>query len=120
MQDPQTRDQNRRLAQIAPQQILRGPEPRLIDEWQEAPQLWDAVRFEVDERDEFGQFILTGSATPPDMNEVEHTGTGRIARMKMRPMSLMESLDSTGKVSLGRLLEGRQSPLKPAKTDLRS
>lgn len=111
MQDPSTRDQNKRLAQIAPQQILAGPTPRLIDEWQEAPQLWDAVRFEVDQRDEFGQFILTGSTTPPNMEEIEHTGTGRITRMKMRPMSLLESLDSTGDVSLGRLLAGKPLPV---------
>lgn len=111
MQDPGSRDQNKRLAQLAPQQLLRGAAPRLIDEWQEAPQLWDAVRFEVDQRDEFGQFILTGSTVPPDMGEMEHTGTGRIARMKMRPMSLMESLDSTGEVSLGALLSGQDLPI---------
>lgn len=113
MQNPQTRDQNRRLAQIAPQQLLAGPAPRLIDEWQEAPQLWDAVRFEVDQRNEFGQFILTSSATPPDMSQVEHSGTGRIGRIKMRPMSLMESLDSTGGVSLGSLLNGEEFPVCP-------
>lgn len=111
MQDPRTRDQNRRLAQIAPDQLLKGATPRLIDEWQEAPSLWDAVRFEVDQRDELGQFILTGSSTPPNLDEVEHTGTGRIARMKMRTMSLMESLDSTGEVSLGSLFAGNPVPV---------
>ncbi len=113
LQDPRTRGQNRRLAQVDPQRILEGPTPRLIDEWQEAPQLWDAVRFEVDQRDEFGQFILTGSATPPDMREVEHTGTGRIGRMKMRSMALAESLDSTGEVSLGKLFNGEPLPICP-------
>lgn len=111
MQDPRTRDQNRRLAQIAPDQLLKGATPRLIDEWQEAPSLWDAVRFEVDQRDELGQFILTGSSTPPNLDEVEHTGTGRIARMKMRTMSLMESLDSTGEVSLRSLFAGNPVPV---------
>lgn len=109
MQDPRTRDQNRRVAQIDPQQLLNGAAPRLIDEWQEAPQLWDAVRFEVDQRDAFGQFILTGSTVPPSLSDIEHTGTGRIARMRMRPMSLLESLDSTGAVTLERLFA--QEPL---------
>ena len=120
MQDPKTRDQNRRLAQIDPTILLAGDTPRLIDEWQEAPQLWDAVRFEVDQRDEFGQFILAGSATPPDMNETEHAGTGRIARMKMRPMSLMESLDSTGEVSLKSLFAGQDLPIASAADGLES
>ena len=70
--------------------------PRLIDEWQLAPKLWDAVRFEVDKRDEFNQFILTGSAVPADLKEITHTGTGRISRMLMRPMSLFESQESNG------------------------
>lgn len=111
MQDPRTRDQNRRLAQIAPDQLLKGATPRPIDEWQEAPSLWGAVRFEADQRDELGQFILTGSSTPPNLDEVEHTGTGRIARMKMRTMSLMESLDSTGEVSLGSPFAGNPVPV---------
>ncbi len=106
MQDPQMREQNMRLAQLAPQQLLKGAVPHLIDEWQVAPQLWDAIRFEVDQRGEFGQFILTGSAVPPDLDEIEHTGTGRIARLRMRPMSLMESLDSTAAVSLKGLFGG--------------
>ena len=80
--------------------------PRLIDEWQLAPQLWDAVRFEVDHRDELGQFILTGSAVPPKIDEIHHTGTGRIAHLKMRPMSLFESGESNGNVSLGSLFSG--------------
>ena len=118
MQDPSTRSQNLRLAEIAPQQLLQGSTPRLIDEWQEAPQLWDAVRFEVDQRDEFGQFILTGSSVPPNISEIRHTGTGRIARMKMRPMSLMESLDSTAEVSLKALFDGEDLPVCPCPDSL--
>lgn len=72
----------------------------VIDEWQLAPKLWDAVRFEVDKRNEFGQFILTGSAVPPDDSQISHTGTGRITSLLMRPMSLYESNDSNGSVSL--------------------
>lgn len=111
LQDPSTKAQNIRLAEIAPLELLRGATPRLIDEWQLAPQLWDAVRFEVDHREEFGQFILTGSAVPPDPKKMSHTGTGRIARMKMRPMSLYESGDSTGAVSLSALFAGEQVPI---------
>ena len=106
MQDPRTRDQNKRLAEIAPQTLLSGSTPRLIDEWQVAPRLWDAIRYEVDERDEFGQFILTGSTVPTDFSEMEHSGTGRISRMRMRPMALFESGDSTGAVSLRALFKG--------------
>ncbi len=91
------------LAEINPRQLLKGDTPRLIDEWQLVPNLWNAVRYEVDERDEFGQFILTGSAVPADLDESFHTGTGRIVRMKMRPMSLYESKESSGEVSLSKL-----------------
>lgn len=107
LQNPTTRAQNLTLARIAPDRILAGPTPRLIDEWQDAPQLWDAVRFEVDRRDAFGQFILTGSSVPPNLDEIRHSGTGRIARLKMRPMSLYESEDSTGEVSLKELFDGK-------------
>ena len=121
MQDPRTRDQNRRLAQIAPQVLLEGPSPRLIDEWQVAPQLWDAVRYEVDCRDEFGQFILTGSSVPVDFSEMEHSsGMGRISRMRMRPMALFESGDSTGSVSLGALFDGAPLPVAPAEDGFES
>jgi predicted AAA+ superfamily ATPase len=85
--------------------LLQGDTPRLIDEWQLAPVLWDAVRFAVDQRRKSGQFILTGSAVPID-NAVRHTGTGRISRMLMRPMSLFESLESNGLVSLKALFDG--------------
>lgn len=118
LQDPSAKAQNIRLAEIAPLELLRGATPRLIDEWQLAPQLWDAVRFEVDHREEFGQFILTGSAVPPDPKKMSHTGTGRIARMKMRPMSLYESGDSTGAVSLSALFAGEQVPIARSECSL--
>ena len=102
MQDPREYLQNIRLAEIEPTALLQGETPRLIDEWQMAPVLWDAVRYEVDRRHERGQFILTGSAVPAN-DAVMHTGTGRIARLTMRPMSLFESGDSTGELSLAGL-----------------
>lgn len=89
--------------------ILNGATPRMIDEWQIAPTLWDAVRFEVDHRHSFGQFILTGSAVPAETNQILHTGTGRIARVLMRPMSLYESGDSTGTISLLSLFDSPKS-----------
>ena len=107
MQNPEEKEQNIRLAEISPSRLLKGQTPRLIDEWQLAPKLWDAVRFEVDNRDEFNQFILTGSAVPADLKEISHTGTGRISRMLMRPMSLFESQESNGSVSLSELFSGK-------------
>ena len=107
MQNPEEKEQNIRLAEISPSRLLNGKTPRLIDEWQLAPKLWDAVRFEVDKRDEFNQFILTGSAVPADLKEITHTGTGRISRMLMRPMSLFESQESNGSVSLSELFSGK-------------
>lgn len=98
--------QNREMAELSPARLLQGETPRLIDEWQLAPQLWDAVRVEVDKRDAFGQFMLTGSAVPPSNEKITHTGTGRITRMKMRPMTLYESGESTGSVSLKALFAG--------------
>ena len=95
-------DQNIRLASLNPKLLLRGETPRLIDEWQIAPQLWDSVRFESD-HGPLGQFILTGSSVPADMSKVIHSGTGRIGWIKMRPMSLWESHESTGEVSLAEL-----------------
>ena len=100
MQEPNKVKQNLELAEIKPSKLLEGEVPRLIDEWHMAPTLWDAIRFEVDKRDKFGQFILTGSSLPPDSSKIYHSGTGRITRLLMRPMSLYESLDSTGSVSL--------------------
>lgn len=108
MQDPASERQNLELAEINPSRLLNGETPRLIDEWQMAPKLWDAIRFEVDQRDEFGQFILTGSAVPGGLSEISHTGTGRISRMMMRPMSLYESLDSNGEVSIADLFAGKK------------
>jgi len=103
MDDPAQMAQNTQLAEINPSALLVGTAPRLIDEWQLAPQLWDAVRFEVDHRKERGQFILTGSAVPADRDKIFHTGTGRFSWLIMRPMSLYESGDSTGEVSLAEL-----------------
>ena len=100
MSDPDKVNQNLQLADISPRSLLKGDTPRLIDEWQIAPKLWDAVRFEADHRDGFGHFLLTGSAVPTDLNQIHHTGTGRFAWIKMRPMSLFESEESTGEVSL--------------------
>lgn len=83
--------------------LLDGATPRLLDEWQMLPQLWDAIRFTVDHREGDGQFILTGSAVPADTSEIHHSGAGRYGWLLMRPMSLWESGDSTGEVSLGKL-----------------
>jgi predicted AAA+ superfamily ATPase len=106
MNEPKLYKRNLQLADQDPQVLLQGDTPRLIDEWQEAPKLWDTVRFEVDHRGEDGQFILTGSAVPADMSQVHHSGTGRIARLQMRTMSLWESGDSTGDISLVNLFSG--------------
>ena len=97
--DPANDFSNRRLARMDANLVLPGAVPRLIDEWQEAPAIWDAVRAEVDSRNRRGQFILTGSAAP-QRKGVLHSGTGRIGKLRMRPMSLFESGDSTGEVSL--------------------
>lgn len=96
---------SRQLAEMNPALLLRGETPRLIDEWQTIPALWDTVRSEVDDRSEMGQFILTGSAVPVSSDEIEHTGTGRIGRLMMRPMTLWESGESTGEVSVGALFD---------------
>lgn len=111
MAQPDIREQNIMLADMQPSLLLQGATPRLIDEWQIAPKLWDAVRLEVDQRDEFNQFLLTGSSVPPSFTDITHTGTGRIARLRMRPMSLYESGDSTGAVSFASLFEGESMPL---------
>jgi len=106
MDNPKTKDQNLNMAKLNPQRLLKGETPRLIDEWQLAPTLWDAIRYEVDERQKMGQFILTGSAVPPDTDEITHSGTGRFTWVLMRPMSLFESGESTGEVSLKSLFDG--------------
>ena len=108
MSDPENEKQNLALVDINPKLLLHGEAPRLIDEWQIAPRLWDAVRYEVDHRDAEGQFILTGSAVPPNSDEIKHTDTGRFAWLLMRPMSLFESGESNGSVSLADLFAGKQ------------
>lgn len=100
MDRPNMTEQYQQMARINPSNLLEGEVPHLIDEWQIATNIWNAVRYEVDRRGEFGQFILTGSSVPAALDESMHTGTGRIVRMQMRPMSLFESKDSTGQVSL--------------------
>ena len=110
MNDPEDMEENIMLAATAAKRLLSGDTPRLIDEWQLAPRLWDAVRFEVDHREQHvGQFILTGSAVPPDTSTLHHSGTGRIAWLTMRTMSLWESGDSVGDVSLGNLFCGKEA-----------
>lgn len=104
MQDPDKTSSYLAAADTKPSLLLNGETPKLIDEWQMAPVLWDAVRFEVDKRNKPGQFILTGSAVPSD-NLVAHSGTGRISRLLMRPMSLWESGDSNGSISLKELFD---------------
>ena len=112
MSDPETRNQNLTLAKTNIRKLLEGDTPRLIDEWQLAPQFWDAVRNEVDRRDEDGQFMLTGSAVPPkpkdEDEQIFHSGAGRIAYLKLRTMSLWESGDSTGEVSLESLFKSTE------------
>ena len=104
--DPAGNFQNRSLAKIDPKLVLEGNTPKLIDEWQEVPELWDAVRFEVDQRGITGQFILTGSATPARKG-IMHSGAGRISTLRMRPMSLYESRDSSGQISLEDICNGK-------------
>ncbi len=106
MDDPEKKEQNITMSQLNPKRLLQGETPRLIDEWQLAPKLWDAIRFEVDHRGELGQFLLTGSAVPADTKEITHSGTGRFTWLTMRPMSLYESGDSTGEVSLKEMFDG--------------
>lgn len=105
MHDPAEGSNNVDLAKFNPAVLLEGKVPRMIDEWQEAPELWDAVRVAVDDRQEPGQFILTGSVSV-DRSRIKHSGAGRICRLKMGTMSLFESKDSTGAVSLRSLFEG--------------
>ena len=108
MDRPDMTEQYQQMARIKPSNLLEGEVPHLIDDWQIAPNLWNAVRYEVDRRNEFGQFILTGSSVPAKLDESMHTGTGRIVRMRMRPMSLFESRDSNGQVSLNDLFKGKE------------
>ena len=108
LQDPDMRDSYQATAEVKPSLLLAGDTPRLIDEWQEAPVLWDAVRAMVDKRNEFGQFIMTGSNSIDSKKKkeyIKHSGSGRIAKMQMLPMSLYESLESNGKISLQSLFD---------------
>lgn len=105
-QDPKTGESNRMMAEIDPSLLLKGDNPRLLDEWQVVPKIWDAVRLQVDDLKVEGLFILTGSTVPVD-DDQRHSGTGRISRLTMRPMSLMESGESNGKVSLSSLFLGK-------------
>ena len=116
--NPDGNFQNRQLAQMSPSLVLEGETPRLIDEWQEVLQLWDAVRYKVDQSGNKGQFILTGSATP-NHKGILHSGAGRIAKLRMRPMSLFESGNSSGDISLKDICEGRIEPKILGEVDLR-
>lgn len=117
LSDPANNFQNRRLAELVPQAVLEGEKPRLVDEWQEYPPLWDAVRHYVDQSGGAGQFILTGSSTPIHKG-IMHSGAGRIARIRMRPMSLFESGDSTGHVSLKDVCKGSMVPQLTGEVEL--
>ena len=119
MADPETKDRNLTMASTNIKRLLAGDTPRLIDEWQIAPKLWDAIRFEVDHRGEDGQFMLTGSAAPASTSEIFHSGTGRFGWIKMRTMSLWESGDSTGDVSLGGLFSSENEVDGTSNLDIR-
>ena len=118
MDDPRQLQNNLRLAETNPSALLEGPAPRVIDEWQLASQLWDAARFEVSRRGALGMLIFTGSAVPPDMSKITHTGTGRFAWLTMRPMSLWESGESNGMLSLESLFEGVAQDVAAAEMDV--
>ena len=108
MDEPDKTKQYKQMAELNPSALLEGETPRLVDEWQLAPNLWNVVRYEVDKRDDFGQFILTGSAVPAEFDASMHSGTGRISRLYMRTMSLYESKDSDGAVSLSDLFDDKE------------
>jgi predicted AAA+ superfamily ATPase len=117
MQDPDTFDENMLKAKTKPSLLLEGETPRLLDEWQVAPVLWNAVRFAVDKRQKTGQFILTGSVVPARTDDM-HSGTGRISRMKMRTMSLYESGESSGEISLESIFDGKTEMFGKSKVTL--
>ena len=116
--DTEVLKQSRQMMEISSKTLLQGETPRLIDEWQTIPELWDSIRNEVDKREAFSQFILTGSTVTPQADETTHSGTGRIARIKMRPMSLFESGESSGSVSLKNLFDGGTFEPQPNNIDL--
>lgn len=109
MDEPEKKDQYKQMAQTNIRYLLEGNNPRLIDEWQEVPQFWDAIRFEVDHRDGDGLFMLTGSAVPAKAEDIHHTGTGRFGWLTMRPMSLWESGESTGEISMADLFKSPET-----------
>lgn len=110
-------NQSERMIALSASTLLEGATPRLIDEWQTLPALWDSIRTAVDKRSEFAQFIITGSAVPPK-EKTRHSGTGRIGRLRMRPMSLWESGESDGRVSLSALFNGEQIDVLHCENDL--
>ena len=116
--DPANNFQNRSLAELSPSIVLEGKTPRLLDEWQEVPSIWDAVRYTIDQRAEKGQFILTGSSTPKRKG-ILHSGAGRIGKLRMRTMSLYESGNSSGVVSLKELCNGKITPSITGEVNLR-
>lgn len=119
MDEPKRKEEYMRLAESDIDVLLEGDTPRLIDEWQKAPQFWDACRYLVDRRGDEGQFILTGSAEPVDQSKMSHTGTGRVGWVKMRPMSLYESDESNGSISIGELFEGHFKPAEGNELNLK-
>jgi len=118
MADPEEGPRNIQLAKTTPKYLLRGPAPRLIDEWQVVPPLWDAIRGEVDHRRALGQFIITGSAVPANRDQIVHTGTGRITTLLMRPMSLWESGDSNGSIQLSQLFNAPEQVIGENNIDI--
>ena len=126
MDDEISGAENIDIAKVFPEKLLQGAVPRLIDEWQLCPSIWDSVRREIDKRDDFGQFILTGSSTPMTKKDEEgrhksatmHTGFGRIAKLTMRTMSLYESGDSSGKVSISQLFDNPEPIYEETDKDL--
>ena len=111
--DTEVLKQSRQMMEISSKTLLQGETPRLVDEWQTITELWDTIRNEVDKRSAFSQFILTGSTVAPQAEDTVHSGTGRIGRVKMRPMSLFESGESTGSVSLAKLFDGETFEPQP-------
>ena len=116
--DTEVLKQSRQMMEISSKTLLQGETPRLVDEWQTITELWDTIRNEVDKRSAFSQFILTGSTVAPQAEDTVHSGTGRIGRVKMRPMSLFESGESTGSVSLAKLFDGETFEPQPNNIDL--
>ena len=105
------------IAKVETRNVLRGQTPRVIDEWQTVPEIWNEVKAWIDENPDFGQFILTGSSTPADKTRIYHSGAGRIATVRMRPMSLAESRDSKGSVSIGALFNNQDLDIYDENTD---